>query len=311
MQPIDRSLKKVMQKPDFKTRLSKMRMMVTNQKEVQEFLQEHRAEIDDKMIDRSLMKMYEYTTQSKQCKNCPSLDQCINLVKGYEPKLTLQGKTIDLQYDRCPNKIAHDQEKEYKTLIKSLHLPREILDAKMGNIDMGRGRAKALTLVHEFLQNYENGKPAKGLYIYGSFGVGKTYFLGAIANELAKRNIQSILVYLPEFLRELKNSLKDSSLGEKIELVKTAPILMLDDIGAEAMSSWVRDDIIGTILQYRMHQSLPTFFTSNLGIKELTHHFTYSQRGEEEALKAARIVERVKALATPVNLVGENRREQK
>ena len=35
-------------------------------------------------------------------------------------ELTLQGKTIDLQYDRCPNKIAHDQEKEYKTLIKKI-----------------------------------------------------------------------------------------------------------------------------------------------------------------------------------------------
>lgn len=35
---------------------------------------------------------------------------------------------------------------------------------------------------------------------------------------------------------------------------------MIDDIGADSMSSWVRDEVLGVILEYRMQQQLPTFF---------------------------------------------------
>ena len=113
--------------------------------------------------------------------------------------------------------------------------------------------------------------------MYGKFGVGKTYLLGAIANELARKKISSMLVYFPEFLREIKSSIQDNSIGEKIDAVKRVQVLMLDDIGAEAMSSFVRDDVLGAILQFRMLENLPTFFTSNFDFKQLEHHLTYTR----------------------------------
>ena len=88
------------------------------------------------------------------------------------------------------------------------------------------------------------------MYIYGPFGIGKSFILGALANELANRKIRTVAVYVPEFLREMKQSIQDQSLNEKIEFVKKAQVLMLDDIGAEAMSAWTRDEVLGTILQY-------------------------------------------------------------
>jgi primosomal protein DnaI len=97
-------------------------------------------------------------------------------------------------------------------------------------------------------------------------------------------------------------------LNEKIEALKKEPILMLDDIGAEAMSSWTRDEVLGPILQFRMLEKLPTFFTSNFNLDQLEHHLTYSQRGEEEKMKARRIMERIKYLSEPVMLDGPNRR---
>lgn len=53
-------------------------------------------------------------------------------------------------------------------------------------------------------------------------------------------------------------------MAEKLDAVKRSPILMIDDIGADAMSSWIRDEVFGVILQYRMQEQLPTFFSSNL-----------------------------------------------
>ena len=60
-----------------------------------------------------------------------------------------------------------------------------------------------------------------------------------------------------------------------------------------------------------MLENLPTFFTSNFDFKQLEHHLTYTQRGEAEEMKAARIMERIKYLAKPIPIGGKNRRHSK
>ena len=208
-------------------------------------------------------------------------------------------------------KEAEDERKKHQALIKSMFIPRDILNAKLENIDLKEdSRIRVVNMVLSFSEEYEAGKQVKGMYLYGSFGVGKTYILGAIANEIAKKKIPSMLVYVPEFMRELKGSLHANSLEDKIDAVKKVKVLMLDDIGAEAMSSWIRDDILGSILQYRMLENLPTFFTSNFSMKDLQSHLSVTQRGEEEPVKSARIMERIKNLADPYELKGRNWRER-
>ena len=94
------------------------------------------------------------------------------------------------------------------------------------------------------------------------------------------------------------------------EEVMTTPLLLLDDIGAEYLTSWARDEILGTILQYRMDEELPTFFTSNLDLKQLEAHFANTSSGKEE-IKARRMIERIKDLTNPFELVGESNRKSK
>lgn len=287
-----------------------MKKEILADSDVKNFLVEHAHELSEDVVERSLVKLYEYTQQSKQCKECPSLAGCKNILQGYHPHLIISGKTIDLQYERCSQKIFHDHQKKQQALIRSLYMPRDILEAKQVSLDYNdKGRMNAVNEAEEFVEQYEPGKKMKGLYLFGRFGVGKTYILGVIANELAQRNVSSMLVHVPEFLREMKGSIGDHTLNQKIEAVKQAPILMLDDIGAEAMSSWARDEVLGTILQFRMLENLPTFFTSNFDFKLLEHHLTYTQRGEEEEMKAARIMERIRYLAKPVEVMGNNRRQ--
>ncbi|MCZ0754884.1 primosomal protein DnaI [Anoxybacillus sp. J5B_2022] len=309
MEHMNQLLSRLLHRKDFRQRYEQLKQEVLSHREVQAFLREHEGKITAEVLDRSLVKLYEFIQQTKNCKRCPSLDTCKNLLKGYHPRLVWQGNAIDVRYDRCPTKIKHDERKRQEALIQSLFVPREILQASLSDVDLtDEGRMKAIELAEQFVSNYEPGKKMKGLYLYGSFGVGKTYILGAIANALAKKNIASLIVYVPEFFRELKSSLHDQTINEKLEYVKKVPVLMLDDIGAESMSSWVRDDLLGPVLQYRMLENLPTFFTSNFDLQQLAHHLTYSQRGEEEQVKAARIMERIRYLAQPVEIKGRNRR---
>ncbi|WP_088006614.1 primosomal protein DnaI [Indiicoccus explosivorum] len=310
MEPIGKTLKRVVNDPGFSSRYEKTRNEVLNHPGVQEFLEAHADEVDKQTVDRGLSKLLEYTEQSHRCDKCKDLEHCINYLKGHEPKLVLVRGNISLEYAKCHRKVDRDSRRKAEAMIHSMHMPKEVLSAELEGFEPDPERMEAFRAANRFLAGAlgPHELPAKGLYLYGKFGVGKSYLLSAIANELAELDIRTVMVYVPEFLREMKQAIGDQTLQEKIEYVKKAPVLMLDDIGAESMSSWARDEVLGTILHYRMAEKLPTFMTSNFGYSELEHHLTYSQRGEKEEVKAARVMERVRALTLPVRLDGKNRR---
>ncbi len=108
----------------------------------------------------------------------------------------------------------------------------------------------------------------------------------------------------------MKQAIGKETVGPELTRVKQAPILMIDDIGADSLSSWIRDEVLGVILQYRMQEHLPTFFSSNFSMDELEEHLSVTQRGEIEPLKAKRIMERIRYLSQEVSMSGRNRRER-
>ncbi|MGN1402566.1 MAG: primosomal protein DnaI [Bacillus sp. (in: firmicutes)] len=309
MKKIGKSLTRLAQSNDFAKRFEVLRNETLSHPEIVEFLNRNSSAIDKEMIDKSLMKLYEFTTQTRDCDQCPSLSECQNMMKGYRPVLKVRGDAIDLIYERCEKKIKEDSRLKREKMIQSFYIPEDILTATLGNVYIKtKAKVAAVQAADRFIDEFTNGGKPKALYLYGSFGVGKTYLLGAIANDLADKNIQSLIIYVPDFLREIKSGIADNTVNEKLEFVKKAPVLMLDDIGAETMTSWARDEVLGPILQHRMADKLPTFFTSNFNFDELRNHLTYTQRGEKEEVKAARIMERIRTLADPYLLDGENRR---
>ncbi|WP_422122986.1 primosomal protein DnaI [Planococcus sp. X10-3] len=311
MEPIRETLKRVVNAPAFSERYNDMRKEVLENPGVQKFLEDHAEDIDKSTVDRGMHKLYEYIDQSHDCNKCPSLDACINHLKGFEPNLVLERNTIGIAYTACKSKTAYDNKRRASSLIHSMYMPKEVMQATLSGFELDDSRMEAFRAVGNFLDQATgpDNLPDKGLFLYGKFGIGKSYLLSAVANELAEMNVKSVLVFVPEFMREMKQAIGDQTLQEKVDYVKKADVLMLDDIGAEAMSSWTRDEVLGTILHYRMAEKLPTFMTSNFSYSELQHHLTYSQRGEKEDLKAARVMERIRALTVPVKLDGRNRRD--
>ena len=89
--------------------------------------------------------------------------------------------------------------------------------------------------------------------------------------------------------------------------LQNVDLLLIDDIGAESVTVWGRDEILGTILQYRMNNKLTTFFTSNLNIEELETHLSLTKDSEDK-VKSRRIIERIKQLTDDIELVSINRR---
>ncbi|WP_088033049.1 primosomal protein DnaI [Evansella clarkii] len=293
-------------------RLALMTREILKDDRIQAILSAH-PELTQEQLERGMNELYQYKKQMKNCDLCPGLDACPNLLKGYEPKLSLYRNDFQLGYQPCRLKRKEEERKRHASLVKSLYIPKEMTEANFdGFHEDNTSRINAMAKAMEFIVNVQPGENGRGLYIYGPFGVGKTYLMGAIANELADRNIETMIVYTPDFFRELKNGISDGTYQAKLEEVKRAPVLILDDIGAETMSNWVRDDILGALLQFRMMEKLPTLFTSNFDLDELEYHLSYTQKGGIEkidSLKAKRIMERIRHLSTTIDMKGDNKRD--
>ncbi|HEU5139609.1 MAG TPA: primosomal protein DnaI [Bacillales bacterium] len=310
MESIHESLQRMAGNSDFTERYEKLKKKVTNHGGVREFLTAH-PELTENAVDRGMAKFYEFARQSVNCDHCPGLEACPNVMKGYQPHLFVNRGQVEIRYERCPLKQKADEAQRQKSMFQSLYEPKEVLEASMDKLDLSQGgRLKAIQAAKTFVQHYEAGRTSKGLYVYGGFGVGKTYIMGAIANSLAKhKDVQSLMVYTPDFFRDLKMSIQNQTVNEKLDYIKKVPVLILDDIGAETISPWIRDDVLGTVLQYRMMEKLPTLYTSNWDYDELERHLAYSQKHDAvEDMKAKRIMERIRHLTTEVKAEGTNRR---
>lgn len=309
MEPIQTSLKRWIQdNKDFESRYEAMKRETLAHPAIKQFLKEH-PEITGTEINKRLNRLYEYTTQSIQCANCSNYQSCKNMLKGYSPILQVVQGEIHLSYEKCHLHLQHEKQSEKQNLMKSLYIPREILEARIENIKSGSKRKEAIKEVTNFLDKAMTELPEKGIFFTGPFGVGKTYLLGAVANRLAQFNISSMIIYMPEFVREMREAINDNNVQEKIDYFKHTDVLMLDDIGAETFSAWFRDEVLGSILQYRMMEKLPVFFTSNYTMEQLELILATSKRGQIEKVKAGRIMERIKQVSKEVELDGESMRE--
>lgn len=253
----------------------------------------------------SLIK--DCSVELKNCENCKNIMECKNSVTGYVYYPSLEQNNLVFSYVACKYKKKLEKERAYQNNVMIVDMPKEILDASMKNIYTDdKNRLETIKWLTTFIKKYEMGEKTKGLYLTGNFGCGKTYLVAACFNELAKKGKKVAIVYYPEFLRELKESFSDD-FKNIFNKTKKAELLLIDDIGAETTTNWNRDEILGTILQYRMQESLPTFFTSNLSIKELEEHLAGSD--SEGKIKARRIIERIKYLTDNITMVAENRRK--
>ncbi|BGE82203.1 primosomal protein DnaI [Staphylococcus petrasii] len=292
---------------DLEQRIAKIKQQVLNDEDVKQFLTQHQSELTNKMIDNDLNILQEYKDQQKHYDG-HDYEHCPNFVKGHIPELYIENERIKIKYKQCPCKIKHDEARFNSQLITAHHMQRDTLNAKVKDIyTNGRHRLDIAMAVNDICKKLVNKENVKGLYIHGPFGTGKSFILGAIANQLKSKNVPSTIVYLPEYIRTLKSGFKDGSYEKKLQRIREANILMLDDIGAEEVTPWVRDEVIGPLLHYRMVHELPTFFSSNLNLDELEHHLANTREGAEQT-KAARIVERIKSLTNAYYLDGENLR---
>lgn len=243
---------------------------------------------------KNTSKLEKILYQLEKCRECRGLFECSS---DYEGNVEFPKKIEEkLYFTYVPCKYTNelDAKREKKKTEGKI-----IASARMKDIDItDKNRVKVIKWLKNFYDKYDISKNMKGLYLHGNFGCGKTFLISCLLNELSiKKNVSVEIVYFPEALRTLKDDW--DLFADKMYNYQNVDILLIDDIGAEKVTDWGRDEVLGTILQYRMEEGLTTFFTSNLTYDELENALSLT-RGKVDSLKATRIMERIKNLTIDI-----------
>ncbi|MBI4328917.1 MAG: ATP-binding protein [Chloroflexi bacterium] len=114
-------------------------------------------------------------------------------------------------------------------------------------------------------------EPEGWLVFMGENGCGKTHLAAAIANERVGQGHPVLFVIVPDLLDHLRFAFSPEShltYDELFEKVRTSPLLILDDLGAQSATPWAQEKLF-QIINYRYNARLPTVITTALSLDDI------------------------------------------
>jgi DNA replication protein DnaC len=117
----------------------------------------------------------------------------------------------------------------------------------------------ALKVARQFAESPEDWLVFEGLH-----RCGKTHLAAAITNHQLNLRRPIFFTTISELLDHLRTTMVPESkihYDEVFKGVKTSPLLILDDLGTEAMTPWAREKLY-QIINYRYNARLPTVLTT-------------------------------------------------
>ncbi|MBW5447301.1 AAA family ATPase [Cohnella sp. CFH 77786] len=279
-------------------------------------LRERYPAMDESVLRANLNRLYQMSKEYHNCKNCPGLERCPNDMQGHSTGLVCtevggRWQIVD-QKIPCALWVQYEQQVQLRRRITCLFADDSLFgqsydEDEMFNLDDDRSVAVHDIAAYVALTK-RDGLQKNGLYLMGDFGTGKTYLAGYLLQKLAKEGYNGVIVYMPEFVEDAKALMMEpQKLKETITLMKETDLLVFDDIGAENLSPWVRDHVLGAILNHRMNRK-PTFYTSNHDLDALERHFSFTHKEGEELHKGRRLMDRIRPFVSTVHVRGRNHR---
>ncbi len=114
-------------------------------------------------------------------------------------------------------------------------------------------------------------EPTGWLVFSGPSGCGKTHLAAAIANRCIGQGRPAMFMVVPDLLDHLRAAYRpDSEIGydDLFEMVRGAPLLLLDDLGVQGSTPWA-DEKLYQLINHRYQARTPTVFTTARDIGEL------------------------------------------
>ncbi len=142
----------------------------------------------------------------------------------------------------------------------SLREPEKLSTEASTNLERG------FRIAQDFAEN-----PRGWLVLTGTYGCGKTHLAAAIGNYRRGMGESPVFVVVPDLLDHLRATFSPTSNASYDELfnrVKSAPLLVLDDLGTQSATPWAREKLY-QIFNERYNAKLPTVITMSSNLEDL------------------------------------------
>jgi len=130
-------------------------------------------------------------------------------------------------------------------------------------------------------------EPQGWLVFTGPSGSGKTHLGAAISGRVVEDGRAALFMVVPDLLDHLRAAYQPGSpsdgkiaYDDLFEMLKNAPVLVLDDLGVQSSTAWAQEKLF-QLINHRYNARMPTIFTTNLPLAEFDSR-TQSRLGDTE-----------------------------
>ncbi len=157
----------------------------------------------------------------------------------------------------------------YELSSLELHRDQTFETFSLRERELTREQVESLRQALTFARHYA-AHPEDWLVLTGGYGSGKTHLAAAIANARRAMGDHNVLfVVVPDLLDHLRATYAPDShvsYDTRLDQVRNAPLLILDDLGTHSATPWAQEKLY-QIFNYRYNARLPTVITIADGVE--------------------------------------------
>jgi len=207
------------------------------------------------------------------CAHCEKGEGCLTGVfsKGGQPSPDDRAgeKPVDLYKGEWETEEC-EKWKQYRYIqkIKSAGIPPRFMRCSFQNFKpQHKSQKNALQKCISFAEEIEDRQT--GILMAGKYGVGKTHLAVATTKQILFNSNKRIAFHVvPTLLAKARQSMRYNDADNPLEHINRIEILVLDDLGAEKVTDWVREQLY-LLINYRYEHELLTLITTNSKLDEL------------------------------------------
>lgn len=176
--------------------------------------------------------------------------------------------------NECRCLVVRRQQARIERLFEAARVPRRYQGKHLENFDPQWQRG-AWQIARRFVDRFDElrAEGKNGICFMGTPGTGKTHLAYGILQSLLARGVPGICGSVPDLLDLLRpagpgDDRRQAEAAERLELLKHADLVALDDLGAERSTEWATERLY-VILNARYSDQLATVITTNVLLEDL------------------------------------------
>ncbi len=226
---------------------------------------------------------------------------------GYKIKLAIDEEEQIVTWTYVPNSEDNIASTKINNIKKHYTIPlsddfKNMYLINLNDMKWSEGRRELVGEIQRVIKNHDlNETVRKGIWIYGTHNVGKTYITLALLNFFAEKGKNVAFINVSDLIMATQSDFNITGFDNKpknyVELARKAEILVIDDIGSERPTPWFKENVLLPIVDYRFKSGMTTIFSSNKTINKYSSSLKgRSQNPELEEDTNNKIIARINSL---------------